>query len=130
MTKGEKIKELRRGLGLSQVELARKIGVSKQTLYKYENDIITNIPSDKIMRLSEELGSTPAFLMGWYEDKYQLTDPTILTDKQIQYNAYSKEIMETDEKFMDVLIKYHDLSSKDKERFYDYWNLFIKSIKD
>lgn len=129
MTKGEKIKELRRGLGLSQVELARKIGVSKQTLYKYENDIITNIPSDKIMRLSEELGSTPAFLMGWYEDKYQLTDPTILTDKQIQFNAYSKEIMENDEKFMDVVIAYYTMSAKDKEKFYEFWELF-KKMKD
>lgn len=129
MTKGEKIKELRRDLGLSQVELARKIGVSKQTLYKYENDIITNIPSDKIMRLSEELGSTPAFLMGWYEDKYQLTDSTILSDKQIQFNAYSKEIMETDEKFMDVVIAYYTMSAKDKEKFYEFWELF-KKMKD
>lgn len=129
MTKGEKIKELRRDLGLSQVELARKIGVSKQTLYKYENDIITNIPSDKIMRLSEELGSTPAFLMGWYEDKYQLTDPAILSDKQIQFNAFSKEIMENDERFMDVVIEYYSMSAKDKEKFYEFWELF-KKMKD
>lgn len=129
MTKGEKIKELRKDIGLSQVELARKIGVSKQTLYKYENDIITNIPSDKIMRLSEELGSTPAFLMGWYEDKYQLTDPAILSDKQIQFNAYSKEIMENDEKFMDVVIAYYTMSAKDKEKFYEFWELFKKMKK-
>ena len=129
MTKGEKIKELRKDIGLSQVELARKIGVSKQTLYKYENDIITNIPSDKIMRLSKELGSTPAFLMGWYEDKYQLIDPTILTEKQIQFNAYSKEIMENDEKFMDVVIAYYTMSAKDKEKFYEFWELF-KKMKD
>lgn len=48
MTVGERIKELRTQLGLSQVEFAEKINVSKQTLYKYENNIITNIPSDKI----------------------------------------------------------------------------------
>lgn len=34
---------------MSQVEFADKINVSKQTLYKYENDIITNIPSDKFV---------------------------------------------------------------------------------
>lgn len=43
MNKGERIKELREHIGLSQVQLADKIGVSKQTLYKYENNVITNI---------------------------------------------------------------------------------------
>lgn len=65
MTKGERIKELRERYGLSQVELALKIGVSKQTLYKYENNIVTNIPSDKIELLARALGTTPAYLMGW-----------------------------------------------------------------
>ena len=70
MTKGEKIKELRKKSKLSQVDLAKKIGVSKQTLYKYENDIVTNIPSDKIWSLSEALDTTPAYLMGWTEPEY------------------------------------------------------------
>ena len=65
MTKGEKIKYLRKTLGMSQVELAKRIGVSKQTLYKYENNIITNIPSDKIELLSNALQTTPADIMGW-----------------------------------------------------------------
>ena len=43
MTVGNRIKKSRENADLSQVELAKKIGVSKQTLYKYENDIITNI---------------------------------------------------------------------------------------
>nr|WP_242843822.1 MULTISPECIES: helix-turn-helix transcriptional regulator [Clostridia] len=35
-------------MNVLQTELAEKIGVSKQTLYKYENNIVTNIPSYKI----------------------------------------------------------------------------------
>ena len=65
MTKGEKIKQLRERLGMSQVELAKKIGISKQTLYKYENDIITNIPSDNIEKIARALDSSPAEIMGW-----------------------------------------------------------------
>lgn len=65
MTKGERIKFLRDKIGLSQVSLADKINVSKQTLYKYENDIITNIPSDKVELIAEATGSTPAYIMGW-----------------------------------------------------------------
>lgn len=65
MTVGDRIKEIRNKLGLSQVDFADKIGVSKQTLYKYENNIITNIPSDKIEVVSEIGNVSPAYLMGW-----------------------------------------------------------------
>lgn len=65
MTKGERIIGLREKRGLSQVELADRIGVSKQTMYKYENDVITNIPSDKIELMAQALRTTPAYIMGW-----------------------------------------------------------------
>lgn len=65
MTIGERIKEIRNNLGMSQVEFADKIAVSKQTLYKYENNIITNIPSDKIEAAARLGNVTPAYLMGW-----------------------------------------------------------------
>lgn len=65
MTVGERIKELRTKLGLSQVEFADKINVSKQTLYKYENNIITNIPSDKIEEAAKLGNISPSYLMGW-----------------------------------------------------------------
>ena len=65
MSIGERIKNLRQALGISQVELADRIGVSKQTLYKYENGIITNIPSDKIEAIARVTCTTPADIMGW-----------------------------------------------------------------
>lgn len=69
MTKGEKIKALRERAGISQVDLAEKISVSKQTLYKYENDLVSNIPSDKIEAIAEEVHATPSFIVGWKEPK-------------------------------------------------------------
>ena len=68
MTIGEKIKSQREKLNMPQVELAEKVSISKQTLYKYENDIITNIPSDKIESIAFVLNVTPAYLMGWDEN--------------------------------------------------------------
>ena len=59
MTKGQRIKKKREEIRVSQTELANAIGVSKQTLYKYENDIVTNIPSDVIERLSFRLDCSP-----------------------------------------------------------------------
>lgn len=65
MTVGDRIKEIRNRIGLSQVDFADRINVSKQTLYKYENNIITNIPSDKIEAVSKIGNVSPSYLMGW-----------------------------------------------------------------
>lgn len=65
MKKGERIKALRVGANLTQEELAKLIKTTKQTIYKYENGLITNIPSDSIEDLAQVLHTTPAYLMGW-----------------------------------------------------------------
>lgn len=67
MTIGERIRRAREKCGISQTALAEKIGVAKQTLYKYEKGVITNIPSDKISLIADICECTPAFLMGWDE---------------------------------------------------------------
>lgn len=73
-TIGDKLKDLRLKNKLTQEEVGKKINVSKQTLYKYESGIITNIPSDKIEVLAEIYNTTPAYLMGWDEpNKKNLT---------------------------------------------------------
>ena len=41
MNIGDRIKNKRLKLDINQNDLAEKIGVSKQTLYKYENSIVT-----------------------------------------------------------------------------------------
>lgn len=69
MTVGERIKELRTSLGISQVDFADKIGISKQLLYKYEANVITNIPSDKLEIIADALYTTPAYLMGWESNR-------------------------------------------------------------
>ena len=69
MSVGKRIKFLREYNKISQTELAIAIGVSKQTLYKYENDIITNIPSDKIEAIAKITNVTPAYIMGWTEEQ-------------------------------------------------------------
>ena len=41
------------------------IGESKQTIYKYEAGIVTNIPSDKIELIAKALRVQPEWIMGW-----------------------------------------------------------------
>lgn len=68
MTIGERIRKRREQLHFGLTELADKVNISKQALYKYENDIVTNIPSNKIEELAKALQTTPAYLMGWDEE--------------------------------------------------------------
>mgnify|MGYP002773774640 CR=1 FL=1 len=86
MTIGERIKEVRTKLGMTQVAFADKIGVSKQTLYKYENNIITNIPSDKIEAVASISGVSPSYLMGWNDFLQELG---LEHEKCSIYNVYS-----------------------------------------
>lgn len=69
MTKGTIIKSLRKAKKLTQTELADMIKTTKQNIYKYENDIITNIPSDKIQAMADVFGVSPAYIMGWNNEK-------------------------------------------------------------
>lgn len=68
MDKGEIIRSLRERNGMSQTELAAKLNTTKQTVYKYENNIVTNIPSDKIEAMARLFNVSPAVIMGWSDD--------------------------------------------------------------
>lgn len=68
MTVGDRIRQVRQEQDVTQQELADYIGVSKQAVYKYENNIVTNIPTDKVDAIAKRLKVSPAYLMGW-EDK-------------------------------------------------------------
>ena len=81
MSKGEKLRRLRESAGISQVEAAEKIGVSKQTLYKYEKNIISNIPSDVIERMASLYDTTPAYLMGWEDESGNILVETATVPK-------------------------------------------------
>lgn len=61
----ENIKQKRLENKMTLEELANKVGVSRQTIQRYESGIISNIPSDKIESMAEALDTTPAYLMGW-----------------------------------------------------------------
>lgn len=69
MSIGQKIREIRESRNMSLEEVAKLCGTTRQTIYKYENEIVTNIPYDKIVLLSKALRTTPAQLFDWEEDK-------------------------------------------------------------
>ena len=65
MDKGTKIRILREAQGLTQYQLGTICGTTKQTIFKYENGIITNIPTIRLEKIATALHTTPGYLMGW-----------------------------------------------------------------
>ena len=67
-TIGVRIRNLRRAANLTQEELGYKVGVTKATINKYETGIVVNLRRPVIDALARELGTSPAYLMGWDEN--------------------------------------------------------------
>lgn len=86
---GRTIKALRIKLGLTQEELAAKVGYkTKSAINKIELGV-NDLPQKKIVAFAEALDTTPAALMGWSEETY-----SALSD--LATEMYMKEPTEND----------------------------------
>lgn len=63
MTTGEKIKQQRKALGLTQTELGEKLGVQKNAVSKWETGRVDDIPGSKIRAMAELFGVSPSYLI-------------------------------------------------------------------
>ena len=106
MTVGDRIKYRRYELDISQVDLAEKVKISKQRLYKYENNIVTTIPSDVFEVIAYHLEVSPAYLMGW-DSALEEAD----TDEVIEFL--------TDISFYEHIKKLRTLSKARRQTIYD-----------
>ena len=89
----ENIRKLRMALNMSQVELANKLGVSKQSVSNWENDNIQ--PSiDMLIKLSKCLFTSTDYLLD-LETKQKL-DVSGLTNKEV---AHIKQIIDDIRKY-------------------------------
>lgn len=71
---GDNIRRQRHAMHLTLEEVADQVGISRQTMSRYETGIIANIPSDKIELLAKALKTTPSALMGWESPSYLPSD--------------------------------------------------------
>ena len=65
MAIGERIRTAREAANLTQEELGRACGTTKQTIYKYENGIVSNIPLDRLELIAKAVGVNSAYIAGW-----------------------------------------------------------------
>lgn len=65
MTTGERLRTLRKELGISADDVAKALGVSRATVFRYEKGDIEKVPGSMLEPLAKVLHTTPAYLMGW-----------------------------------------------------------------
>lgn len=89
-TVGDNILNRRRELGLTQEELAKRMGYkSKSTINKIEMGI-NDIPQGKIVKFAEVLYTTPARLMGWNEEEETLEEPKLTEGEKMLLDLFRR----------------------------------------
>ena len=91
------LKARRKALHMTLEELAARIGTSKQTIHRYENGQISNIPPEKVEALASALQTTPAALMGWEEEEGEASLLTAHSLPLLGRIACGKPIFATEE---------------------------------
>ena len=74
MSTGERIREARIRAGLTQKELADKVGVKFSAIHKYETGMIVNLKRETIASLADALNVKPSWLMGFDNTRPSLAD--------------------------------------------------------
>lgn len=86
MAIGDKIKFAREKRDMTQEQVAKICKTTKQTIFKYENNIVTNIPYEKILLICEALDITPSYLFGWEEKEQPTRAGELSKEKQAMYD--------------------------------------------
>ena len=90
MTIGQRIRTARERKNMTLDEVATRCNTTKQTIFKYENEIVTNIPYDKIVLLSNALDVTPSYLFGWEEKKDSPSEPTLTEGEKMLLDLFNR----------------------------------------
>ena len=78
---GERIRSLRKNLGLTQAELAKILGIKDSAVAKYEKGRVTNLKRSTIQKMAELFDVSPSYIMGLEEsDKQNKLDTYLVTD--------------------------------------------------
>ena len=94
MKVNEIIRARRKELGLTLKQVADKLGVSESLISRYESNDVKNMGIDKLIPLAKILKTTPAYLMGWEEDKTSSNELSydMIAEPTAPYNISNKKI--------------------------------------
>jgi transcriptional regulator with XRE-family HTH domain len=91
--------------GWTLEELGKKIGTTKQTIKRYEDGDIRNIPYDTIIELAKCFRVSPGCLMGWEEKR----------DISIKMAQKDVALSNMNERLKAYALKLSELSKSDQE---------------
>lgn len=89
---GKRIAAIRDGIGLSQGQLAQKLGVSQQMISRWEGS--SNLEPETLNRFAEGLGVTPEYIKNYIPQRgnIQTNSQNYGNSKQIQKNFEAEQI--------------------------------------
>ena len=93
MTTGEKIRQRRNEMGMTQDQLAALVGISRSTLLRYENGAINGVPHTSLIPIAKALHTDPGYFLE--EDVPRLTPAQVelvnsvegLTEDRVRFYA-------------------------------------------
>ena len=114
---GDRIKKRREELGMSQEELAKKVGYkSRSSVNKIEIDG-RGLPQSKIVLFAKALETTPAYLMGWEEIDSHFSGREASDEV---YRKFAQNIEKHHGKEKELLEIYKQLSDENKNKTLQY----------
>lgn len=88
MSVGLRIKLAREQRNMTLEEVAKLCKTTKQTIFKYENEIVTNIPYEKIVLLTKALDVSPSYLFGWEEKRISPSELELTEGEQLMLTLF------------------------------------------
>lgn len=125
MTIGERIKVRREALGLSQEDLALKLGYkNRSSINKIEQDK-QNLRQTKIKAIADALDTTPSYIMGWENNEY-LKPQSEFYNEVVNAVSENKKWTWLDEHEQDLISSYRDFDDETKRQLV----LMLAFLKD
>lgn len=116
MTQGERVKEIRKNLGLTLEKFGEKLGVTKTTISRIEKGV-NNLTDQMAKSICREYNVNYEYLMDGEDEMFTDLPDTILDELCIQY-----DLDDIDRKIMEIYLELpeearHALKDKIKEKF-------------
>lgn len=127
MNIGDRIKYKREQKGLTLEELGKLCKTTKQTVYKYENSIVTNIPLDRLALIAQALDVSQAYLMGWNDYPTATISTTNSSPADAIYNALNELGKEEYIRYGRYLTGRDEYRAKDTEPQVEYIRHYLTS---
>ena len=121
----ENIKNKRIERKMTLEDLAKSVGVSRQTIQRYESGVIGNIPSDKIELIARALDTSPAYLMGWESASDEKTKDITSRSKEFEVplniRSAARDLMDLSDSDQELAINMiHSLAKKGRKANEDW----------